>query len=289
MHTRTTRLPLYAAGLTAILVTALTACGSAPGATSTSTAAAATPLDEVRLAAQTSNAASSFTGTLSLRATAKTGRTGSLTLIASFAEQLRPSVLVQINVQSMSASGVPVPGGMTEIISPATLYLKWSYLTQLLHTAKPWLKIPLSTGSKSSGVNLSQIFSQATRSSPLTESQLLAGATSVQKVGTGIVAGDPVTEYTGTLPLDKGATYLPASVRRQVLKELSAAGFTTAAFTVWIDGKNTVRKSIITEHGTALSETATTTITSMNQPVNVQIPAASQSSSLPAGGLGSLG
>jgi hypothetical protein len=292
-----TRTSVYAAGLTVVLGTALTACGPGSGGTVAggtvsggTSAASTTPLNAVRLAAKTSNNANSFTGTLSLQATATGGTTGSgsTSMDASFAEQLHPSLLAEIDVNSMSSAGTSLPGGMTEILTPDTLYMKWSYLTQLIHTGKPWLAIPLSTLDKS-GVNLSQLFSQASGSSPLAESQLLGGATSVRKVGSGTVAGVAVTEYTGTLSLDKGLTYLSPSLRSQVRKQLDSAGITAATFTAWIDGNNTVRKATIKETGTGLSETVTITITSIDQPVKVQAPAASQTSSLPTGGLGSLG
>jgi hypothetical protein len=285
VHAATARTPLYAAGLTVILTATLAACSSSSGGGS-SAAAPATPLTVVRLAAKTSSGATSFTGTMSLQATAKTGGSSASTdLNASFAERLKPSLLAQVNVQSLRAGGEALPGGMTEILTPSKLYLKWSYLTNLLHSTTPWSVIPLSSLSKSSGINLSQIFSQASSSSPLTESQLLAGATSVRKVGRGTVNGAAVTEYAGKLSLDKGIKYLSASDRSAVQKEFTAAGISTATFTVWIDGKNTVRKSVISENGTTVAETITTTITSIDQPVKVSIPAASQASALPSGDL----
>jgi hypothetical protein len=284
----TPRMPLYAAGLTVIAATALTACGSGAGAapsasgTSAASAASASPLAAVRLAAQTSGSVSSFTGTMSLRTTAAGGGTS---LSASFTERLRPSLLAQVNVESISAAGSQLPGGMTELLTPGTLYLKWSYLATLLHTTKPWVEIPLSTLGHSSGINLSQLFGQASSSSPLAVSQLLGGATSVREVGPGTIDGVAVTEYTGKLSLAQGIKYLSASARSTVQKAFSQAGITTAAFTVWIDGKNLVRKAVITENGTSVSQTITTTITSINQPVNIAIPAASQTAALPSGSL----
>jgi hypothetical protein len=284
----TPRMPLYAAGLTVIAAAALTACGSGAGAapsasgTSAASAASASPLAAVRLAAQTSGSVSSFTGTMSLRTTAAGGGTS---LSASFTERLRPSLLAQVNVESISAAGSQLPGGMTELLTPGTLYLKWSYLATLLHTTKPWVEIPLSTLGHSSGINLSQLFGQASSSSPLAVSQLLGGATSVREVGPGTIDGVAVNEYTGKLSLAQGIKYLSASARSTVQKAFSQAGITTAVFTVWIDGKNLVRKAVITENGTSVSQTITTTITSVNQPVNVAIPAASQTAALPSGSL----
>jgi hypothetical protein len=94
-----------------------------------------------------------------------------------------------------------------------------------------------------------------------------------------------VTEYTGTLSLDKGIQYLSGSAKSQVQKDIAAAGLTTETFTVWIDGQHTMRKAVIIEDGTALTETITVTIDSINQPVNITVPAANQVSQLPSGAL----
>jgi hypothetical protein len=296
MRARTARSPFYAAGLTAIAAAALAGCaaaGSGTGAAGSGahTAAPSSPLDAVQLAAKTTSGANSFTGTMSLQATSTSGAAGSgnVSMTATMAEQLHPSVLAQVQIGTLSAGGSALPGGLTEVLTPRDLYLKWSFLTQELHMAKPWLLIPVSAMSKSSGVNLSQIFSQATSSSPLNESQLLAGASDVRKVRTGTIDGVPVTEYTGTVSLDKGMQYLSGSAKTSMQKEVAAAGLTTATFTVWVDGQRVMRKAVITEHGTALTEVITVAISTLNQPVHIQIPAADQTTSLPTGALGSLG
>ena len=254
-------------------------------------AAPSSPLDAVQLAAKTTSGASSFTGTMSLQATAKSGATGSgsVSMTATMAEQLRPSLEAEVQIGTFSAAGSTVPGGMTELITPSDFYLKWAFLTQELHQTKPWLVIPVSALSQSSGINLSQLFSQATSSSPLNESQMLAGASGVRKIGTGTIDGVPVTEYTGTVSIDKGIQYLSGSAKTAMQKEVAAAGLSTATFTVWVDSQSVMRKAVITEHGTALTEVITVTVTSLNRPVQIPIPAASQTASLPSGELGSLG
>ena len=293
MRARTTRSPLYAAGVTAILAAALAGCAAAgPGTSATgSTAksgAPASPLDAVRLAAKTTGGASSFTGTFSVQATGKSGASGSsdISMNATMAEQLHP-VLAEMQFESISAAGQNLPGGMAEIITPGNVYLKWSVLTQELHTTKPWLVIPVSTLSKSSGVNITQLFSQAANSSPLNTSQLLAGASGVRKVGTAAIGGVPVTEYTGTVSLAKGMQSLSSSVRASMEKQIAAAGLTTATFKVWVDGQNVMRKLVMTENGTALSEVITVTVTSLDKAVSIQVPAAGQTTALPSSALGS--
>jgi hypothetical protein len=228
---------------------------------------------------------------MSVQATTKPGASssGDVSLTASMAEQLRPSLLAEVQIGTLSAAGQSLPGGLSEVVTPSNLYLKWSLLTQQLHTTKPWLVIPVSALSKSSGINLSQLFSQATSSSPLNESQLLTGATGVRKVGTGTVDGVPVTEYTGTVPLAKGMQYLSGTAKAAMQQQITAAGLKTATFTVWVDGRQVMRKAVITETGTALTEVITVSISSINQPVNIAVPAADQTTALPAGALGGAG
>jgi hypothetical protein len=296
MRARTTRSPLYAAGVTVMLAAALAGCsaagsGTAAAGSGTRTAAPASALDAVQLAAKTTGGASSFTGTMSVQATAKPGAasSGNVSLTASMAERLRPSLLAEVQIGTLSVAGQSLPGGLSEIITPGSLYMKWSIHTQELHASKPWLAIPVSALSQSSGVNLSQLFSQATSTSPLNESQLLTGATGVRKVGTGTLDGVPVTEYTGTVSLGKGMQYLSGSAKAAMQKQITAAGLTTATFTVWVDGQRVMRKAVITERGTALTEVVTVAISSIDQPVNIQVPAADQTTALPAGALGSVG
>jgi hypothetical protein len=296
MRARTARSPLYAAGLAAIAAAALAGCAagsSGTGATGAGAHAAASssPLDAVQLAAKTTGGANSFSGTMSVQATAKPGApsSGNVSMTATMAEQLRPSLLTEVQIGTLSAAGQSLPGGLAEIVTPSNLYLKWSLLTQQLHTTKPWLVIPVSALSKSSGVDLSQLFSQATNSSPLNESQMLAGASGVRKVGTGTIAGVAVTEYTGTVSLDKGMQYLSGSSKAAMQKQIAAAGMSTANFTVWVDGQQVMRKAVITENGTTLTEVITVAISSINQPVNIQVPAADQTTPLPSGALASLG
>lgn len=298
MQVSAARLPVYAAGLAVIVATAATGCSasssSAAGASRSSAPAPVNALDAVKLAAVASSSANSFTGTMSLQATVKAGTAGSsssaeaVSMAATFAEQVHPSLLGSVNMSVLSYSGVSLPGGLAEIVTPSTLYMKWSYLTQMMHLSKPWLAIPVSSVSQSSGINLSQLLGQATGSGPLTQSQLLQGATSVRQVGSGSVDGVPVTEYTGTLSLDKAISFLSGAAKAQLQQAMANAGLTEATFTVWIDGQHTVRKAVVTETGKDLTQTITTTITSINQPVNIALPTAAETTPMPSSDLSGL-
>jgi hypothetical protein len=282
-------MPLLAAGL-AVAVTAVAGCGS--GSAGSAPAAAGNPLDMVKLAAKTSGNVNTFSGTMSLQVAAKAGASAAssadVSMSASYAEEVHPSTLVSVDIKSLSSAGQTLPGGISEIATPTALYLKWSMLSSELGSGKPWIAIPVSSLSKSSGINFSELFGQVQNEGPLTANRLLSAATSVHKAGTGAVGGVPVTEYTGTLSLSKGLDYLSGSIRTQLQKEIAAAGFSTAKFTVWIDGQHLIRQYNVTEAGTAITETIGITLNSINQPVNITAPAASQTTTIPASDLSGL-
>jgi hypothetical protein len=159
-----------------------------------------------------------------------------------------------------------------------------------LHTSKQWLGLSVSALSGSSGIDLGSLFGESDTSNPLTQAQLLAGATDVKKAGTGTVDGVAVTEYTGSYALSAAIAKLPANVRSNVNSAFKQAGLQsgTAKFTVWIDAQNIVRKDITVIDSSAFHETLTTTVTSVNQPVTVTAPPASQVYQISTGDLGSL-
>jgi hypothetical protein len=283
---------LAAAGAIVIIASAVAGCasgGSPAGKSgSTSTAAAAqSPEQAIQLAASTARDVNSFTATMSIQGS--TGSSGeNFDLAGTVSEQLHPSVLEEANYSTFSAAGQSIPGGMSEIVTTSSLYMKLAILTQELHTTKPWIEIPFSALTKASGVNISALFSQLQTDSPLDQSQLFAGAESVKKAGTGVVDGVAVTEYTGTVSMSKALAKLPASLRSSFGQDIEKAGISSVRFTEWVDGQNHVRKTTVTESGSAITETITTTVTSINQPVNIQVPPASQTNALPASILNSL-
>ncbi len=312
MSAGTVRWTTYGVGLAALAAAALAGCSSssspaaASGTSSPAASGSAAPsagaAGAVQLAAKTTASASSLTGTMSVQVTSKAGTSasasaspgaaasggaGNLSLTATFAEKLRPSLTGSVTYQSISSAGTALPGGLSAVITPTEFYLKWSYLTQALKLSKPWLAIPVSQLSQSSGINLTQVFGSAAGGSPLSGSQLLSGASSVHQVGTGSVGGVPVTEYAGTIDLDKSLAALSGTTKTQLQQAIAKEGFKTGTFTVWVDGSDQIRKEVATVSGTALTEVTTTTITSINKPVEITIPAAGQTTTAPASSLSS--
>jgi hypothetical protein len=281
---------LAAASAIAILVSGVAACSSgslapkAPG----SAQKPQTPQQAIQLAANTSRAVTSFAANMSIQIKSS-GSVGNVSLAGTITEQLRPSLLAEANYNTFGVGGQSFPGGLDEIVTPSSVYLKLGMLTQALHTSKPWIAISFSSLSKATGVDLTSLFGQLQTSSPLNQSQLFAGATNVRQVGTAVINGVPVTEYTGSVSMSEALAKLPASLRTSLGADISKAGISSAKFTEWLDAQHQVRKVIVTETGSSLSETITTTVTSINQPVSIQVPSASQTSPLPSSFLNSLG
>jgi hypothetical protein len=293
VHSRVTGLQqLAAASAIAILAAGVAGCASSNNSASSSTAAMS-PRQAIQLAAYQTRDMNSFAATLDMRISGKPGTSGgsfgNAEIAGTMQEQLHPSLLTSANFGTFSAAGQSIPGGLGEVITPKAIYLRYSLITQALHMTKPWIELPLSAVSKASGLNLSSLISQMQTSSPLTQTQLLAGATDVRTAGTGTVDGIPVTEYTGAYSMSAALAKLPASVRGQLGQILQKAGINGVQFRAWIDGQHQLRKLVATENASAFIETIALTVTSINQPVTISAPAASQTATLPTSILNAIG
>ncbi|HEY0935452.1 MAG TPA: hypothetical protein VGD91_17120 [Trebonia sp.] len=211
-------------------------------------------------------------------------------ITATFSERLKPSLTASFDATTLTVNGKPLPGGISEVLTPSTVYLKSSELTKALKQSRPWLSVSTAQLGRGSGINIGQLLSGATDSGPASQNQMLAGASAVHQVGTSTLDGVPVTEYTGTIDIAKAIDALPAADRAGLQRVLQQAGLTTEKFTAWIDGAHRVRKSVVKASSSKFSETATTAITSVNQPVTVTVPPASETAPLSGqslqGGLG---
>jgi hypothetical protein len=274
-----------AAGLTAVLAAG---CAGTPQASSPSShqsagsAGAPSPGQAIQLAAAHARLANSVTANIAIQASGS----GAMTMSGSLSEVIRPHLEAELNFPTLSAAGQSLPGGLSEIVTSQAAYLKLSSLSSVTG-GKPWLKLPFSELSKALGANFEQLVQQAENNSPLTETQLLAGATNVRVLGTGTVDGVTVTEYSGSFTMSAALSRLPASLRSQVEQQASAAGITSASFTVWLDDQQQVRKLILVEDGSKEDLTVTMLVTSINEPVTIQIPSSADVATIPQSELNS--
>jgi hypothetical protein len=277
-------LPATLIGIAAIAL--VTGCGSSgnsgnnagPGHSGNAGSPAAggvTASRALSLAAAQAQKVNSFTATMNIVSH------GSLAahMTGTLQERVRPTVLAHQVFSIHGGSGLPIPGSMQTLLTSRAVYLNMSTLSQV--AGKPWVKIPFSSLKKSMGVDLAPLIHQFQGNNPLAEAQMLTAATNVRAIGSQTIDGVQATEYTGTLDVGKAMTRLDPSLRKLVAPALSATGITTAHFRVWVDGQHQVRKLVETEGGSRYQVTSTIVITSINQPVHIHVPPASQVAGMP--------
>jgi hypothetical protein len=195
----------------------------------------------------------------------------------------RPSRLADANFSTFDVGNQNMPGGMHEIVTGRAVYVKMALLAQELH--KPWVKISFSQRQQGTGVNVGQLTQQVQSNNPLVQTQMLAAAKDVRALGTQTIGGVSTAHYTGTYPISAGLAKLPASERAVAQKGLRTLGITTVRFNVWIDAQHQTRKIVVIESGSVETMKVTMQVTSINQPVSVTLPPASQVAAIPASAL----
>jgi hypothetical protein len=231
------------------------------------------PLHAIQLAADTAKAVNSETATISSQTQAH-GVT--FVVQGALAVQVHPTFYVAADFSKFSGA----TSGMREVLTPNAAYLHMATLAEFSH--KPWVEIPLNSAS-ASAASLRSVIQQAENDSPLTQTQMLAAATNVTKVGTGTLNGVQVTEYKGTYPLTAALGHVPASERAGLKQGLATVGVKDVNFEVWLDSSQHVRKVVVSLRGTELNQTTTMLVTSINQQINMWTPPVSEIGSLPHG------
>jgi hypothetical protein len=274
--------PVAAAAICA--AAALVAAGCSSGGTSNSSssssaAASGQPggsaASALAIAASQASKVTSYSATFSITSTGSSASS----LNGTIEMRTKPTLLAHEKF-SGSAGQLPLPGGMEMILTKNTIYMKMSVLSKMV--GKPWVKLDFSSAKNApGGLNLSSLLQQAQTNNPLADAQLFASSTNVRQVGTQVINGVPTTEYTGTYHIGAGLNRLSPSLRRQMQQALAASGMTTSQFRIWVDGQHNVRKLVQTESGSGMSITTSMVVTSINQPLNVQLPPASQVASMP--------
>jgi hypothetical protein len=236
-----------------------------------------TPTAAIRLAAEQTGNVTSLGGTLSLL------EGGSNNVSGTFQFQLKPSLLVEENLGATVSGQTETIG---EILTSTAVYVKIPGLSA--EAGKPWIEVPFSDLSGSLGSALTQLIQEAQSGDPLTQAQELTASKDAHQVGTQVIDGVSTTHYAGTLTGSAALAKLSPSLRKDlssVLRQLQ--GHIT--WNAWLDSQHNLRKltESYTVDGMALS--LAMTVTSINQPVTVTVPPASQVSILPASALSGSG
>jgi hypothetical protein len=236
-----------------------------------------TPQRAIALAANESEQVNSLSGTMSVQI----GSTG--TVSGTMQVQVRPSLLIGENLNA-SISGQSTT--ISEILTSTALYMEIPGLSG--QTGQPWTEVPFSDLSGSLGQALNQAVQEAETGNPLTQTQLFATSSNVREVGAAVINGVSTTEYSGTVSPSAALNALSPSLSKELAPELKMISG-DISWDVWLDSQHMVRK--LTESETVDGEAANVTVdvTSVNQPVTVTVPSASQVYLLPASALNSSG
>lgn len=267
--------PAAAAAAAAVLLAAGCATHAAPRAAGTASARQA-----VALTAQRAAKLRSFTEMLSVTISGQQDVAASGTMRL----QTQPVPLAAVDMSKIEHAGQALPGGVQEVVTNRAIYLRVAALGRL--TGKPWVRVTLAELRKISGLSVGGLLQQVQDSNPLVQARMLASSSDVRAAGTAVIDGVKTTRYTGTYPLSAGLARVPASMRSAAAQQLAAMGIKAAHFTVWIDAAHQTRKLIVSLRGSSETIQTTMTVTSINQPVTITVPPASQVRTLSAGQLG---
>ena len=271
-------------------ITAAGAVGCSSGGSGAATAPRASANQLLSSSLRNLQGIGSYTAALTVKASGIPGTGGGgITMSGTYSSQEKPSPLREFNATKVQVAQLPI-GAMDEVTTPAALYAKMPVLTALTHASKPWVRIPEQGLQQGSATGLDQLLGEVQSVDPLSVARLLAGARNVRTVGTSTVSGAPVTEISGSEPGSAALSSIPASLRSSLGQTVRKLGIKQITFQAWIDGQRNVRKLAVIVTGSAARETFNSTVTSVNKPVNISVPAAGQAETIPASALrGDLG
>lgn len=233
------------------------------------------PTQEVALAASQARQVSSFAAGLSVTMSGAVSET----IAGTMQIRSQPSLLAAGDFGTVDLAGQAVPGGLQEILTNQTVYLRMKVLSQQLH--KPWAEIQFSALQQGTGVSLGQLTQQVQASSPLVQTQMLAAAKNVRVVGRQVIGGVRTTQYAGSYTAAAGVAALPPSLRAAEAAGMQALGIQAVSFSAWIDAQHQTRKIVVSENGSTEQVQVRLQVTSINRAVSISPPPAGQVAALP--------
>ena len=152
---------------------------------------------------------------------------------------------------------------MDEVQKCTTVYMRSSVFSSNLPSGKSWVSINLASAAQKLGVN----FAQYTQQDPTDILAALKKAGSVDKIGSETVAGTDTTHYRATIDLEKA----PNGKQLEKVTNLKAL-----PVDVWVDGNNLLRRMTMKYSAGATSTSMQMDLSNYGEPVNVQVPSASE-------------
>jgi len=193
--------------------------------------------------------------------------------------RLKPTLLAAMSI-NMQLAGRPI--SIKEILTARAIYVNVPGGGLPTQAGKPWAKISLA--SLPNGLNLRKLFEKMQNGSPLTAmgspkalAKFLASAKHLRVIGDQTVGGVATTEYAGILNRNALMAAVPAAQK----KVIRSSGITSIPFRWWIDRQHHMRKMTMRLAMGKASMSLIANITSINAPVRIVPPPASQVSTIP--------
>jgi len=144
-----------------------------------------------------------------------------------------------------SSLGSPSDWKIEMVMDGLVMYMKAPFMTTLLKSDKPWLKVDMNAIAKQQGLDLSSLMnydpSEVTR-----YIDYLRGSKDMNVVGHEVIRGVATTHYRGNVDFDTYLKALPAdkqAAAKAALDKVSKLGKPVyGPFEVWVDGQQRVRR-----------------------------------------------
>ncbi len=262
--------------ISACAASAVAGCSSAKsnGKNSTDTAAESSATSKaLQLAAAESDQVSSLTADIRVQS----GSTSAGDMTGTVSLQLKPTKIIAASFSVKQANSAPIE--LDEILTAKAIYFKDPAFTRA--AGKPWLTASTAQISSKVGVSLGSLLQNLESSNPLDQAKLFNASKNARAVGTKVIRGVRTTEYTGTyLPAAALADLSPA-LRKQLGPTLRSIGTNAVQFEVWLDAHHIVRQAEVEVNVRGQIVVTELYITSVNKPVKVSLPPASQVAPMP--------
>jgi hypothetical protein len=244
-------------------VAAITVAGCKPGVyTSSSTgpgSQSGMSSAALSLAAQQTQQIRSFSADVEIQATGALNAT----LTGTLHEMTTPSPVMSLRANAGALGNIRV------IVSNGMAYMKSPFL---MHSyGRPWVMGSMNSMSSTSGLNLGPLLGLLSTSSPLVQVPLFSQASNIRMMGHSMMGGSRMSEWGGHYMLSHVLTSLNSQLQPS-MQSVMNSGISMTRFRAWMDSTHQVRKLVLIEIGNNTKITITLVITSINQPMQINIP-----------------
>jgi len=174
--------------------------------------------------------------------------------------------VLTMNIPQLGQSEIRLVGDSFYMHSPALA----------AHLGKPWVKMDLAMTGKLSGLNLKQLFDQASQAGPAGTLALLSKAGTITRAGSDTIRGAVATHYTGTINLTKALHELSPALASQLGPLVSQLGVKDISIDLWIGADALPVRAVESYDSSVGHSRVQIDFTAYNVPVRVAVPPASQ-------------